>query len=118
MGMDQYHAHFDLKPGVKDMDFARAFAAFMEHLKAQGAIVDWRLMRRKLGLGHPNLREFHALLTVRNLAQLDAAFAHVASRKEPVESAHFAVNSLVQNVFFGLYRDFPDPMRAEGEEKF
>ena len=40
------------------------------------------------------------------------------SRSEPVEGFHHAVNSLVTDVFFALYRDFPDPVRQRGEEKF
>ena len=30
----------------------------------------------------------------------------------------FGVNSLVQNVYFALYRDFPDPQRRQGAERF
>ncbi len=115
--MDHYHVWFDLRPGVKDMDFARAFAAFMAQLKARGVIAEGRLTRRKLGLGHPALGEFHAVMTVRDLAQLDAAFAVVAGRGEPVERTHHAVNSQVQNPVFALYRDFPDAVPQEGEER-
>ena len=116
--MDIYHAHFDLKAGVKDMDFARDFARWMEHLKSRGLIEGWRLTRRKFGFGPEALREFHAMMEVKDLAQLDAAFQHVAARGEPAESAHFAVNSKVANAFFALTRDFPDAVRREGEEKF
>jgi hypothetical protein len=35
-----------------------------------------------------------------------------------VEGFHFGVNSLVTNATFALYRDFPDPVRHAGEEKF
>ena len=28
------------------------------------------------------------------------------------------LNSLVENVSFALYRDFPDPVREYGEERF
>ena len=52
------------------------------------------------------------------MAQFDQAFNQVGSRREPVESVHFGVNSLVQNVQFALYRDFPDPVRHRGDEKF
>ncbi|HEY5622229.1 MAG TPA: DUF6614 family protein [Gammaproteobacteria bacterium] len=31
---------------------------------------------------------------------------------------HHAVNSKVKNVKFALYRDFPDPGRKSGEERF
>jgi hypothetical protein len=116
--MDYYHAMFDLKSGVRDTEFARHFTAFMDYLKARGVIEGWTLTRRKLGLGPDELREFHAVMEVRDLAQLDAAFTHVAERAEPAESAHFAVNSQVCNARFALYRDFPDKVRREGEEKF
>jgi len=35
-----------------------------------------------------------------------------------VEERHLAVNSRVRDVFFALYRDFPDSFRGFGEEKF
>ena len=116
--MDHYHTFFDLKPGVKDVEFARAMGRYMEHLKSHGLIEGWRLTRRKLGLGPSEIGEFHIVMETRNMAQLDEAFQHVSSRREPVEGVHFDVNSKVQNLKFALYRDFPDPHRHEGEEKF
>jgi hypothetical protein len=87
-------------------------------LKSNGLIAGWNLTRRKLGLGPRELGEFHLDMQTRDLAQLDAAFGHVATRTEPVESVHFAVNSKVTNLIFALYRDFPDSVRHDGEEKF
>jgi hypothetical protein len=116
--MDIYHGWCDLKPGVKDTDFARAFTAYMTHLREQGAIVSSRLTRRKLGLGPRELGEFHFMIETRDLAQLDAAFSVAAARREPTESVHHGVNSLVCNLAFALYRDFPDAHRHEGEERF
>jgi hypothetical protein len=75
-------------------------------------------MRRKLGLGAPGLGEFHVMIETKDLAQLDLAFERVAGRSEPVEGFHFGVNSLVANPVFALYRDFPDPFRQRGAEKF
>ncbi len=116
--MDHYHTWFDLKPGVRDADFARAMSRYMGHLKENGMIEGWRLTRRKLGFGPADLGEFHIVMETRDLAQLDAAFNHVASRREPVESAHFGINAHVRNLKIALYRDFPDAVRHEGEEKF
>ncbi|HEX4636474.1 MAG TPA: DUF6614 family protein [Rhizomicrobium sp.] len=113
--MDYYHVWFDLKPGVRDTDFSRGLAHYMAYLKGRQLIEGWKLARRKLGFG-PS--EFHLAIETQNLAQLDEAFNHVATRTEPVESIHFDVNSKVQNIHFGLYRDFPDPVRREGEERF
>jgi hypothetical protein len=116
--VDIYHVWCDLKPGVSDIGFAEQAAVYLEHLKGAGLIHGWRLTRRKLGLGPSMLGEFHIMIEVSGLAQLDRAFADVARRTEPVESFHFAVNSLVRNAQFALYRDFPDPFRKQGEEKF
>ena len=116
--MDYYQIWFDLKPGVKDADFARGLGRYMNHLKDRKLIEGWKLSRRKLGLGPAELGDFHLVMETKNMAQLDEAFHHVATRAEPVESTHFDVNSKVQNARFGLYRDFPDPVRREGEEKF
>jgi len=116
--VDVYHAWCDLKPGVKDTAFCDGVAKYMGHLKSEGLIAGWRLTRRKLGLGPSDIGEFHLIVEVKDMAQLDAAFGRVASRKEPVEGFHFGVNSLVQNAKFALYRDFPDPVRQRGEEKF
>jgi hypothetical protein len=57
------------------------------------------------------------MIEVKDLAQLDRAFDHVAERSEATEGYHFGVNSLVQNVRFALYRDFPDPQRQRGAER-
>jgi hypothetical protein len=113
-----YHAWCNLRAGVSDIAFSEGLAAYMGHLRAEGLIENWRLTRRKLGLAPPLLGEFHIMIEVTDLAQLDAAFDRAASRKEPVEGFHFGVNSLVQDPVFALYRDFPDPVRQRGAEKF
>ena len=116
--MDIYHGWCDLKPGVSDLAFAEQVAGYMGHLKQQGLIEGWRLMRRKLGLGAPGLGDFHIMIEVKGMAQLDEAFARVASRADPVEAFHHGVNALVSKAVFALYRDFPDPVRKHGEERF
>ena len=116
--MDLYHGWFNLKEGVSDAEFARHFATYMEHLKSAGRIANWRLTRRKLGLGPSFLPEFHIMIETEGLAQLDLAFAEVSSRAGAVEGFHQAVNSRVRDVVFALYRDFPDATRRFGEEKF
>jgi hypothetical protein len=87
--MDVYNIWCDLKPDVSDLIFSERVGAYLGHLKTQGLIESWRITRRKLGLGHPALGEFHLMIGVRDLAQLDAAFQRVAGRTEPVESFHF-----------------------------
>ncbi len=116
--MDIYHIWCDLQPGVGDLDFSGKADAWLGHLRADGLIEGWRLTRRKLGLSPTGMGEFHIMIEVRNLAQLEDAFQRAAGRAEPAEGFHFGVNSLVRNAVFALYRDFPDPVRQSGEERF
>jgi hypothetical protein len=116
--MDLYHAYCDLKPGVSDMAFSAAVERYMGHLRDGGHIHGWRLTRAKLGFGLRGMGDWHLMIEVRDLAQLEAAFQHVASRADPVEGHHHGLNSLVQNVTFALYRDFPDAVRQTGAERF
>lgn len=116
--MDLYHIWCDLKPGVKDTTFCEKVDAYLGRLKQDGLIEGWRTTRRKLGLGPRTIGEFHIIVETRDMAQLEGAFVHVSGRKEPIEGFHHGVNSLVENLTFALYRDFPDAHRHRGEEKF
>lgn len=116
--MDVYHIWCDLRPGTSDVEFADAVNAYLGELHASGQIAGHRLMRRKLGLGPRSLGEFHIEIEVRDLAQLDRAFGEVSRREGPIESLHHAVNRHAASVEFALYRDFPDPGRERGGERF
>jgi hypothetical protein len=116
--MDIYHAWCNLKPGQSDLAFADRVGSYLGHLKQQGLIAGWRLTRRKLGLAPPELSDFHIMIEVKDLAQLEQAFQRVGTRQDPVEGLHFAVNSMVSDARFALYRDFPDALRQRGAEKF
>jgi hypothetical protein len=113
-----YHIWCDLKAGERDLEFVDAVQNYLGALEEEGLLEGYRITRRKLGLGAPGLGEFHIVLEFNDLAQLDEAFGHVATRTDPIESFHHAVNSRVQNVVFALYRDFPDEVREMGEERF
>lgn len=116
--MDHYHTWFDLKPGVSDVELAANLDRYLGKLRADGRIAGYRLTRRKLALGPPELGEFHVVIEVEDLAQLDRAFSAVSERANPVESLHAAVNQSVSGFRSALYRDFPDPHRKRGEERF
>jgi len=116
--MDIYHIWCNLKPGVADLQFVQHTRTYLERLRDQGALAGYRITRAKLGLRPPGLADFHLMIEFENLAQLDAAFSLAATRTDPVEQLHHAVNSLVKDVTFALYRDFPDPVRVAGQERF
>jgi hypothetical protein len=106
--MDIYHIWCDLKDSRQHLEFAEAVRAYLDHHKAAGRIVSWRLLRRKLGLGPDGMGEFHIEVETKDLAQLDEAFRAAAARSGDVERLHAAVYSRVTNAKFALERDFPD----------
>ncbi len=116
--MDIYHIWCDLKQGQSDMEFVARATSYFEHLKQDAGLKQYRITRKKLGLAPSELLEFHIMLDFEDLSTLDATFNHVATREGSVENFHHAVNSRVNNVKFALYRDFPDPVRQQGNEKF
>ena len=77
--MNIYHAWCDLKPGVNDIAFSKSAAKYLDHLPTKGMIESWRITRRKLGFGQPELGDFHLMIEVKDLAQLDRAFDHVVN---------------------------------------
>ena len=116
--MDIYHIWCDLKPGVKDIEFVEGVRAYLDHLREKRQVHGYRITRAKLGFKPPQLREFHITIEFQDLAQMQSAFDNVSSRADPIESLHHAVNSKVQDIYFALYRDFPDATRVRGQEKF
>lgn len=116
--MDIYHIWCNLKPGVADLEFVRNTRAYLDQLQGLGKVAAYRITRCKLGLRPATLGDFHILIEFENLAQLDGAFDTAATRADPVEGFHHAVNSVVSDVSFALYRDFPDAMRVSGQERF
>ena len=93
--MDIYHIWCNLKSGTKDVPFCNRVDAYLGRLRDEQLIANYRITRRKLGFGPPQLGEFHIAIEVADLAQLDAAFQHVAHRAGPIEGLHHAVNSQV-----------------------
>src|SRR5215471_16889588 len=116
--MDVYHIWCNLKDGVSDLEFAASVRDYLEHLKEAGLAAGYRITRRKLGLSPTHLTDWHITIDFTDLTQLDGAFGRVSARTDPVEGFHHAVNSNVRDVFFALYRDFPDAGRVTGEERF
>jgi hypothetical protein len=115
--VNYYEAYFEIKDSRKDLEFAASVARYMEYLQGKGLIEGYRLTRRKLGFGPPELGEFQLSIEVKDLGQLDEAFQLAATRDGEVEKNHAAVYSQIKSVRFALTRDFPDPVRvgAEGD---
>jgi hypothetical protein len=116
--MDVYHIWCDLERDVRDVEFCDDVGRYLGRLKEAGQIAGFRVLRRKLGLGPSEIGEFHVMIEIEDLAQLDAAFHAVSTRAGPIEVLHHAVNRSVRNLRAALYRDFPDAGRVRGSEQF
>ena len=110
--MNYYEAYFEIQDNRKDLEFAGHVKRYMEFLQGKGLIEGYRLTRRKLGFGFPELGEFQLSIEVSDLGKLDEAFQLAATRDGEVERHHSAVYSQIKNVRFALTRDFPDPVRV------
>lgn len=106
--MDCYEIWVDLAAGVKDTEFVQAVEGWLGHLQSAGTIEKFRIKRRKLGFGPPELGEFYISIEFTGLTQLDDAFRIAAAHDPDVDRLHAAVWSRVVNYKSGLYRDFPD----------
>lgn len=110
--MNYYEIWVNLKDSRQDLEFCKAVDAYMGHLNSQGRLESWRITRRKFGFGPDGLPEFHISIAFKDLAQMDLAFSHVATRAGDVERLHHPVYSMVTDFKSALYRDFPDPERV------
>ena len=110
--MDYYEIWCDLKDSSQDVEFCNAINNYLGYLKAKGLMEGHKIKRRKLGFAPDDWREFNITLEFRDMAQMDEAFNRAASRDAEVEPLHQDVYSRICNAKFGLYRDFPDPVRT------
>jgi hypothetical protein len=110
--MDYYLIWCNLIDSSQDLRFCENVQRYLGYLQEQGLIAGFRILRRKLGFGPPELGEFQITIEVRDLAQLEQTFQRVASREPEIEALHRGVFSAVKDARFALYRDFPDAVRV------
>ena len=111
--MNLYTCSIDLRDDAKALAFANAVEQWMSYLLRQEVIAGWRLLRRKLNLASDCHHDFILEIEVRDMAQLDRAFGILGRKDDTVADLYRAVNALVGEARFALYRPFPDPERAE-----
>lgn len=111
--MDYYQIWCNLKESHKDLEFCEHVSSYLGYLQKQGKLKGFTIARRKLGWGPAELGEFNITIMTDNMAQLDEAFQHVATREGEVERLHRNVFAEVTDFRSALYRDFPDSVRAK-----
>lgn len=111
--MDYYQIWCNLKESQKDLEFCEHVSNYLGYLQNQGKLIGFTIARRKLGWGPAELGEFNITIMTDNMAQLEEAFRHVATRNGEVERLHRHVFIAITDFKSALYRDFPDTVRAK-----
>lgn len=111
--MTVYHCMIDLKSDARALLFAVALDAWMTHLRDQGMIADWRLLRRKLNLVGAGGYDFLLEITLTDMAQLDRAFAYLGTAGDQAVRLYEQMHQHIARSEMGLYRPYPDAARVE-----
>lgn len=115
--MDHYILWFNLKNSQNGKDFVQSLDDYMLRLKSDKLIAEYRIVRRKLGLGPSELGEFMVDISFEDTCQMDKAYRMVIEgihENNSLESLHQKVNSQVKDFKASLYRDYPDAHIAVG----
>lgn len=111
--MNLYHCMIELKDGARALAFAAACEAWMAHLRAEGLISGWRLLRRKFRLASGAHTDFLLEIEVAGLAAMDDAFRALGGTEEAAERKYDLMHQMIASVEVGLYRPYPDPAQRE-----
>ncbi|RID93527.1 hypothetical protein D2N39_00975 [Gemmobacter lutimaris] len=111
--MNLYHCMIELKSEARALAFAAAVDGWMAYLKSAGLVLDWRLMRRKLGLASGRHTDFLLEIALPDMAALDAAFTLLANADEQATRRYDQMHQMIAEVQVGLYRPYPDPAQRE-----
>ncbi len=109
--MDHYIIWFNLKDTNKAHKFTEDLNSFLSYLQKKNLIIDYKLLRRKLGFGPSHLGEFQLDMRYYDLKQLDDVFHNMItgmSTENELGVLHRKVYSQIKDMQTALYRDFPD----------
>lgn len=103
---------FNLNPGEDLESFDRAYAAFVEAMKAVDLVESSSPVGRRqndtpMDTGGERDHEYFAVMSFRDRAQADAAYAHILRHSSSEDLAHEAVFPRVLDPVFICWRDLP-----------
>ena len=101
---------FNLEPGEDIQDFAAVYADFVGQMKAIGLIegsgpIGQRQSDTPMDTDQERDHQYFTLMSFRDRAQADAAYAHIQRHVEPGDAAHDSVYRRVRNPVFICWRD-------------
>ncbi|MEL7254982.1 MAG: DUF6614 family protein [Pseudomonadota bacterium] len=101
---------FDLRPGQDEASFTEAYRVFVQELYDADLIIDARPMGRRVSdtpmdTDEDRNHQFFTILTFRDRAHMDAAYAHIEARMRAVTGEHAAMYARTANQIFTCWQD-------------
>jgi len=101
---------FDLAEGVDLDSFRPGYAAFVEEMKDAGLTVSTGPIGRRqrdtpMDTDDERDHEYFVVMTFRDRAQVDAAYAHIERHVAPGDAEHRGVMAMVRNPVFICWQD-------------
>lgn len=101
---------FDLRRGQDAESFAEIYGTFVRELYEADLIVDARPMGRRVSdtpmdTDEERDHQFFTILTFRDRAHMDAAYAHIEARMRAVTGEHLDMYSRTANQIFTCWQD-------------
>lgn len=109
---------FDLRPGEDEDAFRAAYDAFLHDLLQDDLIVSFgpigtRVSATPMDTDRGRTQTRFTLLGFRDRAQLDAAYAFLASRQSAAAGSHHAMHARITNSVFLCWQDTDSPPDKE-----
>ncbi len=104
---------FDLKPGQDFDDFVADYATFLDDLRAADMIesagpLSRRVQNSAMDTDMSRTQNYFSLMSFRDRAQLDAAYAHIETRYRPGTDSHLSMYRRLTNTVFLCWEDLTD----------
>ncbi len=101
---------FDLKPGIEIGAFRAAYLGFVEYMRSIDLVectgpIGQRQRDTRMDTDGERDHEYFVIMSFRDRAQVDAAYAKLAAHAEPADSGHEAIHSKIQNQIFICWQD-------------
>ena len=101
---------FNLRPNEDFNDFSRAYAAFIADLEKAGIITGAGPLAKRVAdtpMDTDDARDFtyFSLMSFRNRAHLDAAYAYIEAMSEPGSDSHLNMYRRISTSVFTCWQD-------------
>ena len=103
---------FDLKSGEDIGTFRSAYADFVAYMKSVDLVEESGPVGRRqsdtpMDTDDERDHEYFAIMSFRDRAQVDAAYAYIMKHVEPGESSHNGIYEKAENPVFICWQDMP-----------